>query len=74
MIEMKEQPLFEKEDQIYSAIASEEAIVIAEMKEVDKAIERKKNERLVLQGRYEMLSVAKKLAEPKEKGKKKKTK
>lgn len=68
---MKEQPLFEREDQIYSAIASEEAIVIAEMKDVEKAIERKKNEKLALQGRYEMLSAAKKLAEPKEKGKKK---
>lgn len=68
---MKEQPLFGKEEQIYSAIASEKVIVEGEMKAVDKAIDRKGIEKRILQERHETLAAAMKLAEPKEKGKKK---
>jgi hypothetical protein len=71
---MKEQELFGKEDQVYSAIATEKGIVSAEIKAVDKAIERKESERKALEERCQMLSNAMKIAEPKAKGKKKKSK
>jgi hypothetical protein len=71
---MKEQELFGKEDQVYSAIATEKGIVAAEIKAVDKAIERKESERKGLEDRHQMLSNAMKIAEPKKKEKKKRVK
>jgi len=68
---MKQQPLFGKADQIYSAIATEKAIVSAEITALDKSIERREREKGLLEDRRANLAAALKLLEAKTKTKKK---